>query len=263
MGPVRTTTGVRIDYLTVDGGALRAVVSPRVGAVLQAVGGAWRASAGRGFRAPSIGERFPEAEAFGLRTVPNPTLDPETAWSVELGHQRVVGRWARLDAAVFWTEASQLIEPTVTDSGVIQFRNVSHARMIGLDLVFEATLLPGLTTSVAYQYLSARERATDSAPERPLAFRPAHLATVSVDYALAGSVTVGAEFRHMSRLERVDLFPDDPRVAMSVLDLRATYRRGPLRVALLLANAFNYIYNLTPRTLAPVRTVTATLTWTR
>jgi iron complex outermembrane receptor protein len=266
VGPARTTTGVRIDYLAVDGGGLRAVVSPRLGAVLRAAGGAWRASAGRGFRAPSIAERFPETQAFGFTTAPNPSLDPETAWSFELGHQRILARRARLDAAVFWTEANDLIEPTlatIDDALRIQFRNISRARLVGLDLVFDATPLPALATSVAYQYLSANELATDTTPEQPLAFRPAHLATVSADYTWHGAITLGAELRYMSRFERVELFTEDPRVAMWVLDLRATYRRGPLRVVLLAANALNYIYNLAPRTLAPVRTVTATLTWTR
>jgi hypothetical protein len=47
-----------------------------------------------------------------------------------------------------------------------------------------------------------------------------------------------------------------------VLDLRAVYHARALRVALLAQNALNYIYNLVPRTLAPVRAVSVTVTWT-
>ena len=46
-----------------------------------------------------------------------------------------------------------------------------------------------------------------------------------------------------------------------VLDVRAGWERGPVAAHLLVANVFNYIYNLVPRTLAPVRTVTLTMTW--
>jgi hypothetical protein len=48
---------------------------------------------------------------------------------------------------------------------------------------------------------------------------------------------------------------------MNVLDLRAQWTRGPLELRLLLANALNYVYNLVPQTLAPVRTTTLTAVW--
>ena len=70
---------------------------------------------------------------------------------------------------------------------------------------------------------------------------------------------VGADFRYSSRMERVEIYEPDPRVAAKVLDLRAQYGRGPLAAHLLVANALNYVYTLVPRTLEPVRTVTLTL----
>jgi len=51
-------------------------------------------------------------------------------------------------------------------------------------------------------------------------------------------------------------------VAEQLLDLRAGVEQGPLSVRCRLANALNYIYNQVPRTLAPVRTLSVTLTWT-
>ena len=53
----------------------------------------------------------------------------------------------------------------------------------------------------------------------------------------------------------------DRRVAVKVLDLRAGWRRGPIEMRLLAANVLNYMYNLVPQTLAPVRTVTVTAVW--
>jgi outer membrane receptor for ferrienterochelin and colicins len=246
-GGARLSTGARIDFLTVDGGSLTAVVSPRIGAVLPAGGGVWRASVGRGFRAPSLAERFVNTVVGGFTVVPNPNLQPEKAWTAEVGR---AGGW--LDAAVFWTEASQLIEPTV--NGEIQFKNVARARIAGLDVAATYAPLARLRTRLGYTFLYARELAHDTVPQRPLAFRPRHLLTLAADYQ-RGELDAGLDFRYSSRFERVELSPaTDPRVAAKVLDLRGGWTHGVLSVRLLVANALNYLYALAPRTLAPVRT---------
>jgi len=269
-GPVRVTLGGRIDFLAVDGGNLTAVISPRVGAVVQTSSGIWRASVGRGFRAATLAERFVRTNALGIDVLPNPGLTHETAWSFELGNTLALGRTTLLDAALFWTEARDLIEPTLFLNGpYLQFRNVTRARLAGLDAALTATpFTPRLHTALAYMFLHARQLAQDGIPEQPLAYRPNHLLTISADYDL-GRVTAGAEYRYSSRAERDELEEliamgniDGRRVAASVLDLRATLRHGPWTVRALLANALNYAYNLVPETLAPVRTGTLALTWT-
>ncbi|HXV90084.1 MAG TPA: TonB-dependent receptor [Gemmatimonadales bacterium] len=270
-GPVRLTLGARIDFLAVDGASLTAVVSPRAGAVTQSRWGIWRASVGRGFRAATLAERFVSTDALGIRIEPNPGLTYETAWSFEIGNTLAIGRDALLDAALFWTEASDLIEPALyfdSAGAHIQFRNVSRARLAGLDAALTAApFTPRLKGTVAYMLLYARQLAHDTVPEQPLAFRPRHLLTLSADYG-AGPATVGADFRYSSRVEHIELEQlvalgaiDGRRVAASVLDLRAAWRRGPWTVRALLANALNYAYNLVPETLAPMRTGTLSLTW--
>ena len=259
VGPAQLTAGARIDYLAVDGGSLSAVVSPRVGGVLPTARATWRVSIGRGFRAPSLAERFVSTTVSGLTVIPNPSLTPETAWSFELGNAT---RWSgalRSDVALFWTEAYDLIEPHVdTTLAQIQFRNVARARLVGLDLALGASpLTPQLTTSLAYTFLYSRDLALDSA----LAFRPTHLLTLTADYHWR-AFGVGGDFRYSSRFERVELYPDDPRVDAEVLDLRASWEQGPLAARVLVTNALDYIYNLVPRTLAPVRTLSVTFTWT-
>ena len=263
LGAARLTTGARIDFLAVDGGGLTAVVSPRLGGVLPVGRGVWRASLGRGFRAPSLAERFVTTFVSGIRVVPNPTLRPEEAWTAEVGHARgFANERLRVDAALFWTEARRLIEPTFNTAALqIQFQNLARARLTGLDLSVTAPLTPRLSTSLAYMFLYARELATDTTPARPLPFRPRHLLTLSADYAL-GAAALGADFRYTSRFERVELYETDPRVSAKVLDLRASWTHGPLAAHLLVSNALNYIYNLVPRTLAPVRAVSVAVTWT-
>ena len=264
LGRARLTAGVRTDFIVVDGGVLSTVVSPRIGAVLPTVRtGVWRASVGRGFRAPSLAERFVSTTVQAFRVVPNPDLHSETAWSVELGNAATISPAVRSDAALFWTEAHDLIEPTVDTSGArIQFRNVARARLTGLDLALTTTpFTRGLTATLSYTLLYARELAHDGLPERPLAFRPRHLVTLGADYQ-RGAVSVGGDFRYTSRFERVELYETDPRVAEKVLNLRASAAWGPWTLRAQVANALNYIYNLVPRTLEPVRTGSLVLTWT-
>ena len=270
VGAARLSAGARLDFLAVDGGSPSAVVSPRIGATLPLGGGTARASAGRGFRAPTMAERFVHTTAAGFEVIPNPNLRPETGWSFELGHATPLLKLARLDAALFWTEARDLIEPrlvVVNAIPQIQLQNVVRARLAGLDATLLTAPIPQhLTAAIGYTYLHARQLASDSAPERPLGFRPRHLVTFSADYVigLAGAgAGVGADFRYASRPERIELegFVDPRRVAVKVLDLRARWTRGPLDVRLLVANALDYIYNLVPETLAPVRTVTVTAVW--
>ena len=260
-GIVRVTGGARIDFLAVDGVGLSAVVSPHLGVVLPSGSGVWRASVGRGFRAPSLAEQFVTTVVAPFTVVPNPDLSPETAWSFELGNSNAPTPWLRTDVAVFLTQASDLIEPTVIDSLLrIQFQNVERARLAGIDLTVTATPVSRLTTTLAYTYLDARELAHDTVPNRPLAFRPRHLVTLSADYSL-GPLSLGADFRYSSRFDRVDLFEQDPRVPAKVLDLRAGWAVGPVEIRVLATNVLNRIYNLVPRTLEPVRAVTATVAY--
>lgn len=269
LGVARVTAGARIDFLAIDGGSLSAVLSPRFGVTVPTDrgGGLLRASIGRGFRAPTVAERFVHTVAEGLRVVPNPNLRPETAWSFELGHATApLLRFVRLDAALFWTEARDLIEPRLivdTAGPKIQLQNVTRARIAGLDASILAVPIPDrLTTTLGYTYLNTKRHVAGDTISGPLAFRPRHLLTLGADYSL-GALGVGADFRYASRVERIELegFVDPRRVAVKVLDLRAGWRWGSIEMRLLATNVLNYIYNLVPQTLAPVRTVTVTAVW--
>ena len=275
VGVVRVSGGARLDYLAVDGGSLTAVVSPRVGLTVptdsRADGGVLRASVGRGFRAPTMAERFVRTVALGFEVVPNPNLRPETGWSFEVGHTSApLWHFLRLDAALFWTQAHDLIEPrsilVPPDTVEIQLQNVVRARIAGVDASLIAAPIPNrLVATLGYTYLSTSRQLAGDSTEGPLAFRPRHMVTVGTDYTVLDGAAVGADFRYASRPERIELegFVDPRRVPVKVLDLRASWRRGPLELRLLAANVLNYIYNLVPETLAPVRTVSVTAVWTR
>src|SRR2546430_15071249 len=132
----------------------------------------------RGVETPPGGDRSPVAELER----PGGFLDPETAWSFELGNGAAIASWGRLDAALFWTEARRLLVPTfVLDGGVqqIHIRNISRARLRGLDASLAvSSLVRGLTSSIAYLLVDARDLTTDSV----LSFRPRHVLTLGTDY---------------------------------------------------------------------------------
>jgi outer membrane receptor for ferrienterochelin and colicins len=279
IGRLRLSGGARLDLLAVDGGSLTAVISPRIGVTIptdgrEMDGGLVRASVGRGFRAPTIAERFVHTFALGFEVVPNPNLRPETAWSFEIGHTTApLFGVMRVDAAVFWTEARDQIEPrlivipgdsTTPDSVRIQLQNVVRARIAGVDASITAAPIPQrLVTTLGYTFLSTRRQLAGDSTSGPLAFRPRHLLTLGADYTYR-TFGVGADFRYASRPERIELegIVDSRRVAVKVLDLRGSWRRGPVELRIQAANVLNYIYNLVPETLAPVRTVTVTAVWT-
>ena len=260
----RATLGVRIDAIAVDGVAWNAVASPRLAAAWLWWPVRFRASVGRGFRAPSLAERFTSTAAQGIAVIPNPNLGNESSWSGELGAAVPVGRHILVDAAVFWSEYQNLIEPELVTGGTeIQFTNVTRARVRGLDLTVRAEDLvrSHLTATLAYTWLDARDRTTD----QPLAFRPRHLATLSADWLaeLAGAVTVGFDAHLASRPARVEIFEGDRRVAARTLDLRAGWQHGAVGLVAKVVNAFNYIYTLVPRTLEPPRTYSLAVTLER
>jgi outer membrane receptor for ferrienterochelin and colicins len=264
VGPAgRVTLGVRVDAIAVDAVAWNAVASPRLAATWTWWPVRLRASVGRGFRAPSLAERFTSTATQGIQVVPNPNLQNESSWSGEVGVAAPAARHLLVDAALFWSEYRNLIEPELVTGGTeIQFANVTRARVRGLDLTARAADLVGrhVTATLAWTWLDAR----DLTANQPLAFRPRNLATLGADWlsdlAGAGTVTLGFDARVASRPARVEIFEGDRRVPARTLDLRATWRRHNITVVAKVENAFNYLYTLVPRTLEPPRTYSLALT---
>jgi outer membrane receptor for ferrienterochelin and colicins len=259
------TLGARIDAIAVDGVGWTAVASPRIALTWRLPFARLRASLGRGFRAPSLAERFTSTATQGIRVVPNPNLADETSWSGEVGATTGASRHLALDAALFWNQYQNLIEPTLVTGGTqIQFANVTRARVRGADLTVRAAGLVGghLGVTLGYTFLDARDLSLDL----PLAFRPRHQAIVGADWLVplggAGDFAVGFDARAASSPERVEIFENDPRVPARTLDLRATWRRRGVELVAKVENLFNYTYTLVPRTLEPPRTYSTTLTVT-
>jgi hypothetical protein len=84
IGRLRLTTGLRLDHIAPDSARDATVVSPRIGAALATSAGTWRASAGRGFRAPTLAERYVTTRALGFEPVAGPS-SPQTVVPIYAG----------------------------------------------------------------------------------------------------------------------------------------------------------------------------------
>lgn len=143
--------GARVDWSSVNG----TFVSPAVGASIPLWRHArMRASAGRGFRAPSWLERYyrdPQNEG-------DPALTPEEFWSGEVGLVTVPSSFWSLDVAAFARRATGLIDWAKPIGAVSnapwRTMNVAEATYGGVELGVELPALLGTAWSLRGSALS-------------------------------------------------------------------------------------------------------------
>jgi len=184
---VTTTLGVRMDQHSEFGSA----VSPKVAANARLGGGvSVRASYGRGFRAPDIGQlyyRFLNPSSI-YQVIGNPNLQPEYANSVQAGGEYATpGRRARFGVNVFRNDVRDLIESAslgfaatpaqveqiMTREGLdlsfrpvagrllLTYKNINDAVTEGVEVDGEWAVVSGVSLAGAYTYLDARDELTD------------------------------------------------------------------------------------------------------
>lgn len=266
---LRFTIGGRFDYQDRDSLEASSQFNPKAGLVYTPVPGtALRASYGRGFRTPSIAEAFITAQAGGLDIIPNPSLRAESSSSLEAGISQLLGETALVDAAVFQTDFRDLIEPRfVSVGGALkgQFRNVTRARVQGVELSARIGLFArSLQLDIGYTAVYPR----DLELRDILKYRPRRILYAAASLR-RGMVSFGVDFRHLSRVERIDedfgsiVNDAGERVAMFVVDARAgadfTGAGFPVAAMLNLNNLFQYNYVDWIGNLSPPRTIMLTL----
>jgi iron complex outermembrane receptor protein len=146
----------------------------RAGVNFQASRGTFiRASAGQGYRAPSIGERYITTNSGGFGFYPNPDLQSETCNSYELGIKQLfkIGKFAgMLDLAGFYENYWNYIEfnfgiwghGPINQSIGFKFLNTGPADIYGGDFTFagEGKLFRNLDLSVLLGYTYTVPQAT-------------------------------------------------------------------------------------------------------
>ena len=123
----------RADVFFPDGGRRLAAISPQLGANLQPLRTPRfhiKANAGRAFRAPTFNDRF-------WKPGGNPTLDPETGWTMEAGASYQV-RDAILDASSEITVFRHLFRNQITwlptSEGFWSPQNISRTQSQGIEV---------------------------------------------------------------------------------------------------------------------------------
>ncbi len=214
---VRGTTGIRVDMHRASVVEDDLSINPRVGLVFTpSERVSLRTSLSRGYRAPSVAEQYSSTTVFGFRVVPNLQLRGESAWAAEVGATVTPSDRLWFDAGFFWSEYEGLIEVSAAPGQILtfQFRNVSEARVRGLDLGAQFGLIPRkLNLRTTYLLLDSRDHHT----ERPLVYRSTHNLTTTLS---GWTDRVALDVRYRSRADQVLAFPLDERGDITVVDLR-------------------------------------------
>jgi outer membrane cobalamin receptor len=233
------SAGGRLDYHRATGGQAEWSLSPKVGVTFRTT--TWlstRVSVGHGYRSPSAIEQFVNTTQFGIRVIPNPTLKGERAWSAEAGVSASPWPQLRMDGSVFQNEYRDLIGPAPEPGQffVFQFRNVSRARVRGLDVTVRTQVLRDLVDlEASYLYLQTLDHDT----RLPLPYRSRHNVTGTVS-TLGGLVDVDVRYR--SRVEQVLVYPLDRRGPVTLVDVRAGYRVAGVALQAKVTNLFQTFY---------------------
>ena len=249
------TLGLRYDLQHVDIGFDDSEWNPKIGLVWHAQSDlTFRASSGKGFRAASMSERFSDSIYSGLRIIPNPELKSETAWSNEVGLNYNPLPFLFLDVAGFMSDYWDLIEPEPDETQTIQFTNVTRARISGFETNLKVMPLPGLGLDIGYTFMDPQDLDLDEV----LAYRPRHLVTFAGTYSFS-ILDFGVDYRFVSRLEKVKVYPMDDRVDQKVLNARLAAHVGTFTLTANVNNLFNHYYTQMERTLMPIRHYVLTL----
>lgn len=170
-----------------------------------------KASYGHGFKAPNIKQSSADyVFAFGpIKVTGNPDLKPETNNAFELGASYNTDKYS-INAAIFDNKVKNLIELTgpVSDR---TYKNVSEARLKGLELSSTVALGKSLNLKSSYQYLDAK----DGDGSR-LKHRPRHTLSSGISWRQKNSLklNLGAEYLSGQIIEHNNVSTDVPGYVM-------------------------------------------------
>ena len=237
---LQASVGLRFDLHRVSFVENDLALNPKIGVVYRPSEPlSLRVSVSRGYRAPSVSERFTSTTVFGFRVVPNLGLRGESAWAGEIGATMTPGDRIWFDAGLFWSEYSGLIEVATTPGdlfGSFQFRNVPEARIRGLDTGVRVGLVPEkLNLNANYMYLDSEDRRSGKA----LTYRSSNNLTATLS---AWTDLIALDLQHRSEPETVIRYPNDERGSVTLLDLRLNVRVRDMDVQTKVANLLQAEY---------------------
>lgn len=265
LGSVILTGGLRADREETESLTPQIEFSPKLGMTWNAAQQfTVRTSVGRGFRAPTIAERYANIRYGPFNVRPNPNLLSESSWSGEVGFHYMASEFILpidIDVAVFDNELYQLIEPTfdLSQAGApIVFQNLTRARILGSELTIRAMLSTNATIETGITYMVPRDLTTGTT----LKYRNNVLWYSRGSWTPMTGIELQAEYRYQDRVELIDdrlslFIPDaDARVAMHIVDARIFFSPSEkLKVGLIGKNILSYSYTEIVGNLGPTRAI--------
>ena len=254
------TGGLRWDIHRIDDASIQSKVNPKFGLTLKLLEQlTLRGSLGWAFRAPVAAEMFIETQQYLFQVKSNPDLQSETSIAGEVGLYWQT-YFLTLDAALFHSHYEQLIEPILdTDDQKIQFRNITEAVIQGTEITvdWKWPLIPA-SSRVSYTYIDPRNLTAGDV----LAYRHPHSLVISEQLILSDRLSLGIDYRYLSKMERVQLFPEnsktgaDQRVPIHLVGGFCNVNlQKSLNLSLSVENLFQYSYVMVERNMGPVRLV--------
>lgn len=139
----------------------------------------WKTSYGKGFRAPSISERYIHLDHMGGTVDGNPDLKAETSRSFDTGLEWKDGKTA-WTISWFDQKVKNLIDYEEMAGSSMEYRYVNRkqAELKGLEGEISYALLPRWTVRGTYTYLDGRDRSENTR----LPNRSRHTAMVALSY---------------------------------------------------------------------------------
>lgn len=267
-GPI-VTAGLRVDHEHTASLSPHLEFSPKLGMSWDlSTAVSLRASAGRGFRAPTIAERYANIRYGPFRVHPNPNLLPESSWSFETGLHWTSSTWVvpvDVDIALFDNELFDLIEPRfdITDPSVpIVFKNITRARILGSELTVRSALGKTFTVETGLTAMLPR----DLVLNQTLKYRNNILWYSRAICTPLSPLSLQLEYRFQNRVENIDdnlavFIPDaDQRVPSHVVDARVFWTfpangASTVRLGIIARNVLDYYYAEAVANLSPTRSI--------
>lgn len=279
------TFGSRLEYIKLD--TLKSFYKPifRGGINLQVFEATYiRASAGQGFRFPSVSEVFTTTIRNGITVVPNPDLEEETGWSAEVGVKQSfkISNWfGYFDVAGFVSQFNDMIDFAFANTGGLAFQAqnlLDKARISGFETSTSAQgKLFGIPFSflIGYNFIEPKE-ITESAKNNPnrknvLNFRFKHSAKGDVS-ATYKKVSVGITGTYNSFIPNLDPniaslpgireFREKHDKGQAIFDVRLGYDMSEnFKLTMLTKNIFNTQYMIRSSLVEAPRNYTVQLTY--
>ncbi|MBS1560488.1 MAG: TonB-dependent receptor [Bacteroidetes bacterium] len=265
------TAGLRIDLEQTKTLSSELELSPKVGVTWKSTDAlTMRASAGRGFRAPTIAERYANIRYGPFLVEQNLGLRSESSLSFEVGAHYSGSSGSvpfELDLAVFDNELYNLIEPLLpcgSLSAQIQFQNITRARILGAELTGRVMLAKGLGLETGLTAMLPR----DLIEQATLKYRNNIIWYSRASWTVSKLFDVQMEYRFLNRVERIDqciidlnVIPNvDARVPAHIVDARLihdmrSWTSLPIRLTLNAKNLLDYYYTEIIANLAPTRSI--------